>query len=75
MKFNRQAMLMEVMVTISCFTFKEKYTSQLEGRDFDGRIENKYYLLSIFDAVMNLYAKANGKKVSWFCNNFGIHWF
>ena len=56
---------MEVMITLSCFTFKERYTAMQEGREFDEKIENPYYLLSIFDAIMNTLSKANGKKVSY----------
>lgn len=64
MKFKRSAILMEVMVTLSCFTFKERYTAMQEGREFDEKIDNPYYLLSIFDAIMNTLTKANGKKVN-----------
>ena len=52
------------MVTIECFRFKEKYAALIEGREFDGTVENPYYLLAIFDAIMNTMTKANGKKVS-----------
>ena len=65
MKFKRSAMLIEVMITLSCFTFKERYTAMQEGREFDEKIENPYYLLSIFDTIMNTLSKANGKKVSY----------
>lgn len=62
-KFKRSAILVEVMVTIECFRFKEKYTSMQEGEKFDGRVGGGYFLLAIFDAVMNTMARANGKKV------------
>ena len=55
---------MEVMITIECYTFKERYTAMQEGREFDGKIDKPYYLLSIFDAIMNTLTKDNGKKVS-----------
>ena len=65
MEFKRSAILMEVIVTLECFRFKEKYTAMQEGRDDNnGKIENPYYLLAIFDSIMNTMAKANGKKVS-----------
>jgi len=64
MKFKRSAILMEVMVTLSCFTFKERYTAMQEGRESDGKVDNPYYLLSIFDAIMNTLTEGNGKKVS-----------
>jgi len=36
-----------------------------ENREFhEDDIENSYYLLCIFDAIMNTMTKANGKKVS-----------
>ena len=64
MKFNRSAILMEVMISLSCYTFKEKYTAMQENREFhEDEIENGYYLLCIFDAIMNTMTKANGKKV------------
>ena len=74
MKFKRSAILMEVMVTLSCFTFKERYTAMQEGREFDEKIENPYYLLSIFDAIMNTLTKANGKKL-WMCKSMGMSQF
>ena len=38
-----------------------------ENREFhEDDIENSYYLLCIFDAIMNTMTKANGKKVSMF---------
>ena len=55
---------MEVMITIECYTFKERYTAMQEGLEFDGKIDKPYYLLSIFDAIMNTLTKSNGKKVS-----------
>ena len=91
---------MEVMISLSCYTFKEKYTGKSalvlfchmnpsdtcsnicyfiflhlhkppnahlpamqENRDMKD-IENGYYLLCIFDSIMNTMTKANGKKVS-----------
>ena len=54
-------------MTIECFRFKEKYAALIEGREFNGAVENPYYLLAIFDAIMNTMTKANGKKVSVAC--------
>ena len=65
MKFNRSAILMDVMIAIESFRFKEKYTVAVqEGRDVDVNVDSPYYLLAIFDAIMNTMTKANGKKVS-----------
>ena len=64
MKFNCSAILMDVMIAIECFRFKEKYTAVQEGRDVDENVDSPYYLLAIFDAIMNTMTKANGKKVS-----------
>lgn len=63
MNFKRSAILMEVMVTIECYRFKEKYTALQEGREMAEMVDNPYYLLAIFDAIMNTMSKANGKKV------------
>ncbi len=62
-KFNLGAILIEVMITIECFSFKEKYVSKQEGRELMETVDSRYYLLAIFDAIMNTMAKANGKKV------------
>ena len=64
MKFNCSANLMDVMITIECFRFKEKYTAVQEGREVDENVDSPYYLLAISDAIMNTMTKANGKKVS-----------
>ena len=66
MKFKRSAILMEVMISLSCYMFKEKYTAMQENREYEDEIENGYYLLCIFDAIMNTMTKANGKKVGKF---------
>ena len=63
MTFKRPAILTEVLVTVSCFLFKEQYTAKQEGKDAPQKVENPYYLLAVFDAIMNAMAKANGKKV------------
>lgn len=70
MEFKRSAILMEVMVTIECFRFKEKYQAKVEGRDSTDKVDNQYYLLATFDAIMNTMTKANGKKVRHLC--FGV---
>ena len=63
-KFNRSAILMELMVTLECFRFKEKFTAMQEGRSYtNSKIDNPFYLLAIFDEIMNTMAKANAKKV------------
>ena len=47
MKFNRSKILMEAMITIECFRFKEKYAANQEGREMMEVVDNAYYLLSI----------------------------
>lgn len=71
-EFNRSAILMEVMITMECYLFKEKYLAMQDGREAVDRVDNPYYLLATFDAIMNTMAKANGKKVSrihFYCYN------
>ena len=65
MEFERDAIFMEVMITIACFGFKEKYTAMQGGNEIKEIVENSYYLLAVFDAIMSTTTKANGKKVSW----------
>ena len=62
-EFERDAIFMEVMISIECFLFKEKYTAKQDGKEIKEAVENSYYLLAVFDAVMNTMTKANGKKV------------
>lgn len=63
MKFNRSRILMEVKVTMECFRFKELSAAKQEGSDSPEEIDNAYYLLAVFDTIMNTMAAANGKKV------------
>lgn len=62
---------MEVMVTAECFHFKEKHVAVQKGREAPTRVENCYFLLACFDAIMNAMAKANGKKI-WMCKSMGM---
>ena len=68
MKFNRQSILTEVLLTVECLHFKKKYTAAQEDREVPERVDGPYYLLVVFDAIMNAMTKANGKKVSLFKN-------
>ena len=71
MKFNRQSILTEVLLTVECLKFKEKYSlvsAAQEDRKVPERVDGPYYLLAVFDAIMNAMTKANGKKVSLFEN-------
>ena len=61
--FKRSTILMEIMVTIECFGFKEKYEAVQRGEEAVEKVDNGYYLLAIFDVIMNTMTKANGKKV------------
>ena len=67
MKFKRDAILMEVMISIDCFRCKEKYNAVQDGNKINETVESSYYLLAIFDAVMNTMTKANKKKVGLAC--------
>jgi len=67
MKFKRDAILMEVMISIEIFEFNDKYTSMQNGKEIKKAVENPYYLLAVFDAIMNTMTKANGKKVGLVC--------
>lgn len=73
MKFNRRVILMEVMIVIECLTFKERHVAMKNGTEFKA-VDNAYYLLSIFDAIMNTLTKANGKKI-WMCKSMGMSQF
>ena len=65
MKFQRQSILTEVLLTVECLHFKEKYnTAKQEGREVPETVDGPYYLLAVFDAIMNAMTKANGKTVS-----------
>ena len=68
MKFKRDAILMEVMISIEIFEFNDKYTSMQNGKEIKKAVENPYYLLAVFDAIMNTMTKANGKKVGLVCS-------
>ena len=68
MKFKRDAILMEVMISIEIFEFNDKYTSMQNGNEIKKAVENPYYLLAVFDAIMNTMTKANGKKVGLVCS-------
>jgi len=76
MKFNHAAILMEVIITIECFHFKEKLIAKEEGREvvFNEKVDNPYYLVAIFDAIMGAMTKANGKKI-WMCKSMGMSQF
>lgn len=71
--FNRSAILMEVMITIQCFCFKEKYTAKKKGKEAT-QVGGPFYLLAIFDAIMNTMTKVNGKKI-WMCKSMGMSQF
>lgn len=62
-KFDRSMILHDVIVTIECYHFKERFAAKQEGRIGPEKVDNQYYLLAIFDAIYNTMAKANGKKV------------
>eukprot|EP00956_Cyclotella_meneghiniana_P004636 scaffold5730_cov55-Cyclotella_meneghiniana.AAC.5 len=74
MKFKRDAILMEVMISIEIFEFNDKYTSMQNGKEIKKAVENPYYLLAVFDAIMNTMTKANGKKVGliWMCKSVSL---
>ncbi|KAL7545138.1 hypothetical protein ACHAWF_008492 [Thalassiosira exigua] len=75
MQFNRSAILMDVMITIECFGFNQRYVAKQEGHQEPGKaVEAPYYLLAIFDTIMNVMAKANGKTI-WMCKSMGVSQF
>lgn len=63
MKFKRSVIFMDVIVTMESFRFKESLAVKQQGRVGPGKGDNLYYLLAVFDAIMNAMAAANGKKV------------
>jgi len=75
MKFQRLPILKEVIVTVECLEFDQDY--KLTRPQADPQLASKaakdgsYYLLAIFDAIMNAMAKANGKNI-WMCKSMGM---
>jgi len=66
-KFKRTSILHEVLLSLECFLFKEKYSAAKNGAPPVVKIvDNRFYLLAIFDAIMNAHAAANSKKL-WMC--------
>ena len=70
MKFKRLSIVKEVVVTVECLKFDQKYKltvpqagqklASKAAEDIDtvkGDISGSYYVLAIFDAIMNAMAK------------------
>jgi len=49
----------------------ERFLSARQSSGGDQPLEGVIYLLSVFDAIMNFYVKANGKRV-WMCKSMGM---
>ena len=52
----------------------QKEKSQIPNKHDKYGIGNQYYLLSIFDEIMNTMARVNGKKI-WMCKSMGMSQF
>ena len=78
-RFNRFAILSEVMISLECLTCKLRFeaiesnecgTTRKSAHEFE--IEDmRFHLLAIFDAIMNTMAAVNSKKI-WMCKSMGM---
>lgn len=75
-EFDRVAIITSVVTTIACLRCNQRLKSQEDKskkptqQDKYG-IGNEYFLLSIFDEIMNTMARVNGKRI-WMCKSMGM---
>lgn len=84
LKFDREAVLKEAVVSVVCLRAHAKFksantkvdkgdttTSTSTSNGPPTVIGDEFYLLAIFDEIMNTMAKVNGKRM-WMCKSMGM---
>lgn len=77
--FNRVAITKSVVTTIDCLRFKQRFQNEKDKSKKPDQhdkygIGEEYYLLSLFDEIMNTMARVNGKRI-WMCKSMGMSQF
>eukprot|EP00546_Thalassionema_frauenfeldii_P016750 CAMPEP_0178896736 /NCGR_PEP_ID=MMETSP0786-20121207/1349_1 /TAXON_ID=186022 /ORGANISM="Thalassionema frauenfeldii, Strain CCMP 1798" /LENGTH=403 /DNA_ID=CAMNT_0020567193 /DNA_START=468 /DNA_END=1676 /DNA_ORIENTATION=- len=70
-KFIRKIILKNVVITIDALRGSKRFEKGISQKEVLELIDAKYYVLAIFDAIMNKCAESNGCKM-WMCKSMGM---